>query len=297
MNGPGPTADPSKRYVSKTANADRRGLAWRVGLGAALAFAAGWWLGEGVGTQFSGWWNRNTGFATFIGGVLVFAATVTYAVFTYGLVRVGQDSLQSAFKSNELTRIAVDEDRKLYKLMLKGRIDALLPVVSMRVRQIALVQENGLSLGTVAWSIFVIGTYRLALTIEVTNHGPGAAVLIPPDAAAGTAVGLNTGENRPWSGPFVIAEGQSVEVQLGVGVEGQIIDHDWPARFARGESVVELLFRTESAFEKAAHDEHSLRLSVSVEAQDGQFIPSSSVNYRLPSHELLTERKYPSELN
>jgi hypothetical protein len=141
-----------------------------------------------------------------------------------------------------------------------------------------------------------LGTYQLEMAFDVTNHGPGAAALLPPDAAAELSVGVTGDKLRPWCGPFVLGADASVRLVVKAKIEGRELDIEQPENQSRLERCVELMFRTESTFDKTAHDEHNFSIILRVQPQDGQFVPQRSIAYEHSGELLLTKRRYPREL-
>jgi hypothetical protein len=254
------------------------------------AFTVGWWVGGGVGPEFSGWWNRNAGFATFITGLLVFAATVGYVTLTYQLVRDGKQSIEVASAANRYTLEALHIDRRVFVLTLKGRIDDLLPMVSVHLVDISLVQGNGLPLGPLSWTTFAFGTYRLVLVFEVINHGPTAAVLSLLHLPADDFVVVNN-HSVVWRPPTVIAAGTRMRLQYQTTIDGETIQTTWDGR-----RVVELTLKTTSVIDEGSYDEHAFWLSASVAAQKHDFSASASIVYDHSGEQFLSIRRYSPEL-
>jgi len=255
-------------------------------------FALGWWAGNGMGTEFSGWWNRNAGFATFLSGLLVFGATVVYVTLTHQLVRAGRRSLDAAEEANRQTREALDLDRRLYILNLKSRIDSLLPVISVRVLDVELLDLNGSSVDTMTWSAFSLGSYQLAATFEVANHGHGAGtvgLLDPPRDGVLTIV--DNSRHKDWHPPTVVAAGHALRLRYELSVDGHTIESTW-----RGDRVLEMTFRTGSSVETEAYDEHVYWLVASVSPHANQFSRSLSLSFAQPGPQLPSQRRYPIEL-
>ncbi|MDP9401988.1 MAG: hypothetical protein M3P85_01345 [Actinomycetota bacterium] len=267
------------------------------GAGAVVGLMAGCWLGYGVGHEFVAWWDRHSGFATLVAGLLTFAVTLAYVVLTRALVIEAQDSIKTAVDANALTEQALAQDRELFKLTLRTRIDSLMPIVTVRMTGRDLVDYfTGHSIGSIPWNDFLSGTYRLVLTFEATNHGSGPAMLSAVEPAVERKVIASASGLKPWRHPTAIPVNGKLAFQIGIQAVGQEVGVDWAQKFMRDESVADVIFKSESKIEQSTFDRHTCWVRVLVEPKGGNFVPTQSISYDYPGDELKMERCYPPEV-
>lgn len=232
-----------------------------------------------------------------VAGLLTFAVTLAYVILTRALVLETRDSIATALTANALTEKALAQDRELFKLTLRTRIDSMMPVVAMRMTGTDLVDgSTGGGIGSLPWADFLKGSYRLVMTFEATNHGSGPAMLSVLHPSPGTRAIVTATGTKPWRHPTVLPAGEKLGVQLQLHASGQQVGLEWVEMFMRDESVTNVTFKSESKIEQSTFDAHTFWIRVLVERRGGNFVPTQSISYEYPGDELKMERCYPPEV-